>query len=44
MAFDECAPGTSSHSYAKKAMDRTHRWAERSVNEWQKLTKKREEK
>ena len=33
MAFDECAPGDSSHAYAKKAMDRTHRWALRCVDE-----------
>lgn len=30
MAFDECAPGTSTHSYARAAMERTHRWALRS--------------
>lgn len=29
MCFDECAPHTADHSYAAKAMDRTHRWAER---------------
>lgn len=29
MCFDECAPHTADHAYAKKAMDRTHRWAER---------------
>ena len=29
MALDECAPASADHSYAKKAMDRTHRWAER---------------
>jgi len=34
MAFDECAPGNSSHSYATAAMERTHRWAERSKNQW----------
>lgn len=34
MAFDECAPGGSSHSYAKSAMERTHRWAIRSKNRW----------
>lgn len=34
MAFDECAPGGSSHSYAKSAMERTHRWAIRSKNQW----------
>lgn len=36
MAFDECAPGGSSHDYAKSAMERTHRWAIRSKNQWQK--------
>lgn len=39
MAFDECAPGDSSHAYAKKAMDRTHRWAERCVKEHKKIQK-----
>ena len=29
MCFDECAPHTADYAYAKKAMDRTHRWAER---------------
>ncbi len=29
MAFDECAPGTCTRSYAEAAMQRTHRWAER---------------
>ena len=29
MAFDECAPFPSDHTYAEKAMNRTHRWAER---------------
>lgn len=33
MAFDECAPGTSDFTYAKKAMERTHRWAVRSHNQ-----------
>lgn len=33
MAFDECAPGTSTHSYARAAMGRTHRWATRCVAE-----------
>jgi tRNA-guanine family transglycosylase len=33
MAFDECAPGTSNWNYAKKAMERTHRWAIRSYNQ-----------
>ena len=30
MAFDECAD-PNDHSYIKKAMERTHRWAERSL-------------
>lgn len=43
MAFDECAPGTSDWSYAKKAMERTHRWAVRSLEQVEKNNKKREE-
>lgn len=34
MAFDECAPGGSSRSYARAAMERTHRWAVRSKDQW----------
>ncbi len=34
MAFDECAPGDSSKTYARAAMERTHRWAERSKQQW----------
>ena len=41
MAFDECAPGDSSHSYAKAAMNRTHRWATRCLAEHTKLQKTR---
>lgn len=33
MAFDECAPGTSDWDYAKAAMNRTHRWAKRSLEQ-----------
>ncbi|MDR0840236.1 MAG: tRNA guanosine(34) transglycosylase Tgt [Christensenellaceae bacterium] len=29
MAFDECAPYPCDHTYAKAAMERTHRWVER---------------
>lgn len=29
MAFDECAPYPSDHAYTVRAMNRTHRWAER---------------
>jgi queuine tRNA-ribosyltransferase len=31
MAFDECAPGTSTKEYARKAMQLTHRWADRCI-------------
>ena len=31
MAFDECAPYPSTPDYARQAMDRTHRWAERCL-------------
>ncbi|MBC7498094.1 tRNA guanosine(34) transglycosylase Tgt [Candidatus Gracilibacteria bacterium] len=34
MAFDECAPGGSTHEYARQAMERTHRWALRSQEQW----------
>lgn len=32
MAFDECAPASADHNYATKAMNRTHRWADRCQN------------
>ena len=31
MAFDECAPAKCDMDYARQAMDRTHRWAERCI-------------
>lgn len=31
MAFDECAPGTSDYTYAKKSMELTHRWLDRCI-------------
>ncbi len=31
MAFDECTPGTADFNYAKKSMERTHRWLDRCV-------------
>lgn len=31
IAFDECAPYPTTHDYAKKAMERTHHWAVRSL-------------
>ncbi len=36
MAFDECAPWESTHEYAKAAMNRTHRWAIRSLDQVEK--------
>ena len=36
MAFDECAPGNSSHEYARQAMERTHKWAIQSMEQWKK--------
>jgi queuine tRNA-ribosyltransferase len=40
IAFDECTPYPSKKEYAKQALDRTHRWAIRSLKEHQKLNKK----
>jgi queuine tRNA-ribosyltransferase len=40
IAFDECTPYPATKNYAKKALDRTHRWAIRSLNEHKKLNKK----
>lgn len=31
MALDECTPGTSDYTYAKKSMELTHRWLSRCV-------------
>jgi queuine tRNA-ribosyltransferase len=39
MAFDECAPGNSDWNYARAAMNRTHRWAKRSVEQVEKNNK-----
>ena len=44
MAFDECAPGGSTHEYARAAMERTHRWAVRSRDQWLDNAKIRESK
>ena len=35
MAFDECTPDKAEKKYIREALDRTHRWAERSVKQWQ---------
>jgi len=34
MAFDECAPYPSDHTYTERAMERTHRWAQRCTRHW----------
>ena len=34
MAFDECTPGTADKKYAKDSMDRTHRWLDRCIQEF----------
>ncbi len=39
MAFDECTPDSAEEKYVREAMERTHRWAERSLAEHQKNTK-----
>ncbi|MBI2037466.1 MAG: tRNA guanosine(34) transglycosylase Tgt [Candidatus Magasanikbacteria bacterium] len=38
MAFDECTPDSVEEKYAREAMERTHRWAKRSLDEHQKLS------
>lgn len=43
MAFDECAEWKSSHDYARKAMERTHRWAKRCVERVEENNKLRAE-
>ncbi len=35
MALDECAPGTSDYSYARKSLDLTHRWLQRGWKRYQ---------
>jgi queuine tRNA-ribosyltransferase len=40
MAFDECAPDNEDKDYIKKSMERTHRWAKRSLVKHQELNKK----
>lgn len=41
MAFDECTPDDADEAYTKKAMDRTHAWAKRCIDEHKKLNKKK---
>ena len=31
MAFDECCPGTADRTYATQSMERTHRWLDRCI-------------
>ena len=38
MAFDECTPDNIDEKYVAEAMERTHRWAERSLAEHKKNT------
>lgn len=38
IAFDECAPYPTTEEYSQKAMDRTHRWAVRSLDAHKKNT------
>ncbi|MBL0133985.1 MAG: tRNA guanosine(34) transglycosylase Tgt [Chitinophagaceae bacterium] len=35
MAFDECPPGGSDFTYAKKSMELTHRWLDRCVSQFE---------
>lgn len=41
MAFDECAPWDSSKDYAKKAIERTHNWAIRCLEQFKKNNEER---
>jgi queuine tRNA-ribosyltransferase len=36
MAFDECTPDAADEKYARQALERTHRWAERCLIAWEK--------
>ena len=35
MAFDECPPGGSDHTYAKRSMELTHRWLDRCIQQFE---------
>lgn len=39
MAFDECTPDQASAEYARQALDRTHAWAKRCVEAWEKTNR-----
>lgn len=43
MAFDECAPDNTNKEYQRRSMERTHRWAERSLKKHQELSKQEQE-
>lgn len=43
MAFDDVAAGDSTKSRAREALTRTHVWAERCIEQWQKNEIIREE-
>jgi queuine tRNA-ribosyltransferase len=40
MAFDECPPGGSDHSYARKSMELTHRWLDRCLSRFHETKEK----
>lgn len=40
MAFDECPPGGSDFTYAKKSMELTHRWLDRCFNRFNETSDK----
>lgn len=42
-AFDECTSPTADYAYQKEAMDRTHRWADRSLKAHRQNVKKNNE-
>ena len=42
MAFDECTPDSDDKSYVRQAMERTHRWAKRSLEKHLELKKIKE--
>jgi len=44
LAFDECTSPLATYKYTKESLERTHRWAERSLAEHKKLNKKQKTK
>ncbi|PJC69146.1 tRNA guanosine(34) transglycosylase Tgt, partial [candidate division WWE3 bacterium CG_4_8_14_3_um_filter_42_11] len=40
LAFDDCTPYPVDYAYAELSMERTHRWAERSLKEFKRLRTK----